>query len=236
MSIALDTTLYREKASRDAEQRKGGHMGAPSNESAWMVKLDEKFQANLSLKNSCGYIAFYNTKAQEMAADVLDQFQRTIEPFFQDVMRWNGAHRNILSQTWKMQNFNAPADVYVCTEKNVDNSALRKAFHDLTTRPEDFQENTPFGTRSPAERPHNHTGYLRNTFLVINPVCVESVLHCPRRPRVDDMRMLAFDANYPEKGCVYEQGYEGWKWVRMEQLVGEFYAEQGSEEKGMDGL
>jgi hypothetical protein len=153
-------------------------------------------------------------------------------------MKWNGAYRNLLNQTWKMQIFNAPEDVYISTEKDTDNSAFRKAFHDLTTRPEEYQE--PKGgfvsTMSTVEKLQYRSGYLRNTVLVIDPICVESVLQRAHNPIVDDMRMLAFEADFPQEGRTYIEGYPGWMWVRMKRLIDNFYAERISEERGMDVL
>ncbi|EPE35696.1 hypothetical protein GLAREA_05033 [Glarea lozoyensis ATCC 20868] len=229
MSTACIELIRRNKKNRDDEQRKwGGHN--PSTEPAWMLSLTQKFHHNPSL--TCwGYIALFDAGAQKVDAETLDRFNRTIQGLFSETMRHNGIYRNLLNKKWKFLNFNIPEGVY---PSETDNSALREAFHTLITKPEEY--NAPLGIddRSPAERLSLHNGYLTNTFIVINKICIDSVLSDSRR--VDDMRFLAFEAGFPEQGRSYVEGYKGWTWVRLEQLVDSFYAERMSGGRGMDEI
>jgi hypothetical protein len=65
-------------------------------------------------------------------------------------------------------------------------------------------------------------GVRTDVFLVVNKACVDSVLdNC----FLDNMCVLAYEANFPQADrSSYPDGYEGWTWVRLEQLVYRFYA------------
>ncbi|KAH7372121.1 hypothetical protein BKA64DRAFT_715129 [Cadophora sp. MPI-SDFR-AT-0126] len=64
---------------------------------------------------------------------------------------------------------------------------------------------------------------LANTFLVLDTECVNSILTGANFPLYDDMRILAFEADYPVPGRKYIEGYQGFTWVRLDQLVYNFY-------------
>jgi hypothetical protein len=229
MSTTCTELIRRSKKIRDDEQRKwGGHN--PPTEPAWMLSLSQKFQDNPSL-TSWGYIVLFDAEAQKVDAETLDLFNRTIQGLISETMRHNGIYRNLLNQKWKFLSFNTLEDVYAL---ELDNSALREAFYTLITKPEEYDAPLGVDGRSPAEKLSHHNGYLTNTFIVINRTCIDSVLSDSRR--VDDMRFLAFEAGFPEQGRSYVEGYKGWTWVRLEQLVDGFYAERMSEERWMDEI
>ncbi len=59
-------------------------------------------------------------------------------------------------------------------------------------------------------------------FLVVNKECIDSVLHGD--DYLDDIRIAAFQADFtPADRASYADGYEGWTWVRLEQLVYRLY-------------
>jgi hypothetical protein len=52
----------------------------------------------------------------------------------------------------------------------------------------------------------------------------------------DEMRLLAFEADFPQPGSTYVEGYRAWMWVRLEQLVYRFYGARLKEKPGMDEI
>ena len=92
---------------------------------------------------------------------------------------------------------------------------------------------------------------LHNVFLVVDPTCYNTVnpvywtrsRNHPREwgktegiPWRDRMRILAVDPDYPRPQYVYPEGYKGYLWVRVQQLVDKFlemrllYPEVGMEQ------
>lgn len=61
-------------------------------------------------------------------------------------------------------------------------------------------------------------GVRTDVFLVVNKECIDSVLL--GHNLLDDMRIAAYEAVFTPS---YDDGYEGWTWVRLQQLVYRFY-------------
>lgn len=80
------------------------------------------------------------------------------------------------------------------------------------------------------------SGFLTNTFLIIDPVCIDTFLE--NKYHYDNLRILAFEANFPVEGRKYVEGYQGYTWVRRDQLVYNFYELRlmKAEEVGMDEI
>ena len=83
------------------------------------------------------------------------------------------------------------------------------------------------------------SGFLENTFLLVDPTCVHSVLAegtyiQDRRKRewrdrplgYNNMRVLAVGAEYPVPSKAYAEGYKGYAWVRVRQLCDRFYEQR----------
>ncbi|KUJ19025.1 uncharacterized protein LY89DRAFT_510913 [Mollisia scopiformis] len=222
----------REKQRRDEKQSKLGGPNPPAIP-AWMNSLSQRFSEEKMLK-TWGYIALLDSEAQTMSADRRDLFMSKTQAIFTQTMLNNGARSKLLNKTWKISFINAPSTVSASLEPNADNSELRDAFRTLLDPNKEY--NAPQGPdpRSPHDILQKRKGYLSNTFLVINKTCIDSVLASPGYS--DDMRILAFEADFPQPGRTYVEGYQGWTWVRLEQLVDAFYGARMDEELGMDEI
>ncbi|OIW32639.1 hypothetical protein CONLIGDRAFT_275513 [Coniochaeta ligniaria NRRL 30616] len=69
-------------------------------------------------------------------------------------------------------------------------------------------------------------GVRTDVFLVVNKECIDSVVD---NNFLDDMRVPVYEADFPQaddgsSSSYHPDGYEGWMWVRLEQLVYRFYA------------
>ncbi|KAK0102682.1 hypothetical protein ONS95_006284 [Cadophora gregata] len=107
-------------------------------------------------------------------------------------------------------------------------AALRKAFKSIVDDPDEYQESDgvhpPYCGKTFTGNMKNGiagSGLLTNTFLVIDPPCIDLVLS--QSPFYDDLRVLVIEADFPVKGHEYVEGYEGFTWVRLDQLVYNFY-------------
>ncbi len=95
---------------------------------------------------------------------------------------------------------------------------VRGKFHDLcaeSTPPKlDLTHHLPTGITQ---------RMLINTCLWFRPTSIEFVLYQSRT--FDDMRILAFEADYPVPGCTYPDDYHGylWEWVRLQQICFNFF-------------
>lgn len=198
-----------------------------------MSSLSRRFKEQTDL-NTWGYVVLFDAEAQALGAERLDLFQRAIEGFFFQTMMNNGARRNLLNQTWALLMFNAPSTAIISTEPNADNSELRNAFRDLMDGDKEYHAPPGPDPRKLEEILKDHRGFLTETFLVVNKTCVDSVLTRPGY--LDDMRILAFEADFPQPNREYIEGYQGWTWVRLEQLVDNFYGARMNENPGMDAI
>jgi hypothetical protein len=230
-SLAFRELQRREQQRRDEEQSRWGGANQPVIP-AWMDSLSRRFKEERGL-NTWGFIALIDAEAQTISAERLDSFSRRFQFILGHAMRRNGAYAKLLNRTWKLFRFKTPTTVYVSLEPGADHSELRKAFRSLLDRDEAYSGPPGPDPRSPAEILQKRRGFLTNTFLVINKTCIDSVLD---QPFLDDMRILAFEADFPQPNRTYIEGYQGWTWVRFEQLVYRFYGACLNENLGMDEI
>jgi hypothetical protein len=189
---------------------------------AWMNDLARQFQEEQEGMQSWGFLALYDAEAQEMMdAEDRYRFERTFEDVLRDAMMHNGAEAKALSRRFRLFFFDAPRRPSTANTtatatgpsssldepEGGDDATLRSAFRALL----DSAEGTT--TRNIL---YFNKGVRTDVFLVVNKECVESVLDSSF---LDDMRVLAYEANFPQA-----DGYEGCTWVRLEQLVYRFYA------------
>ncbi|KAK0104337.1 hypothetical protein ONS96_005422 [Cadophora gregata f. sp. sojae] len=150
----------------------------------------------------------------------------------------------IIDEKWQLLSFNAPINCFAPSTNgspdNEDNvstddetnyqraAALRKAFKSIVDDPDEYQESDgvhpPYCGKTFTGNMKNGiagSGLLTNTFLVIDPPCIDLVLS--QSPFYDDLRVLVIEADFPVKGHEYVEGYEGFTWVRLDQLVYNFY-------------
>lgn len=149
------------------------------------------------------------------------------------MLQYNGS-KDIIDHRWRLLNFNAPRAALAPTNDSKtayqDGAVFCNAFQDILKDPQEYQEaeNVVPAFRWKFSDNITELGLLTNTFLVIDPVCIDSILHKEGRQttgweRYDDMRILAFEAEFPVQGRKYVEGYQGFTWVRLDQLVYHFY-------------
>lgn len=223
-------------ALRDEKQRRWG--GAdPFDIPAWIPSLEQRIKDSPTI-NTWGYIALYTAEAQALSPQTLDDFAARWEGFFLNTMQHNGCYRHLLDQSWKLFTFNAPltASSSLSLGASAEHAELLQAFQALAAGGHDYHGPPGPDPRAPPVVLGESRGFLTNTFLVIDPTCINSVIRNNFGGFVDDMRILAFEAAYPEPGRTYEAGYEGWMWVRLEQLVDGFYEARMNDSPRMDVL
>lgn len=192
---------------------------------------------------SWGYICLYDAAAQRLDPARLDDFGSRLGGFFEDALKFSGA-KGIIGEKWQLLSFNAPVTGFAPLtngspdgEDNAHTSdatnyqratALRVAFKSIMADPDEYQEShgvhLPYWGKTFTRNMKDGiagSGLLTNTFLVIDPVCIDLVLS--QSPFYDDLRVLAFEADFPVEGHEYVEGYQGFTWVRLDQLVYNFY-------------
>jgi len=177
-------------------------------------------------------------------------FERTKDGFFRHALMYNGS-KDIINTKWGWLHYNAPNTVLAPTTNLVsgndypNGAILRKAFHDILRDPQEYQKRedvTPTITYTGHFKDGiAKAGFLTNTFLLIDPICVESIVENGLQPASvfwDNMRVLAFEADFPVPGREYEEGYQGFTWVRLDQLIYNFYELRlmKADEVGMDKI
>lgn len=179
-----------------------------------------------------GFIWLYDATIQQLDPARLEHFNIFLEAFFRQALSYNGS-RDIINQKWKKIPFNLPNTAFAPTSAAVsyqDGTIFRKAFQEILRDPQEYQKAedvTPVNTCTHQYKDGiSASGVLTNTFLVIDPVCIDSVIPADGLQytiRWDNMRILAFEADFPVEGRTYAEGYQGFTWVRMDQLIYNFY-------------
>lgn len=165
--------------------------------------------------------------------------------FFGQALRNNGS-LDIINYKWVLAPFNGPIDAHVRSrgkENYRDGAKYRQAFRDIMGEPAAVQTESESRLRSNLYMLNfkdgiSASGILTNTFLVLDTECMNSMLTGEYFPFYDDMRILAFEADYPVPGRTYVEGYQGYTWVRLDQLVFHFYELRAMKEMeiGMDEI
>ncbi|PQE03063.1 hypothetical protein CJF31_00002898 [Rutstroemia sp. NJR-2017a BVV2] len=179
-----------------------------------------------------GFVAFYDGAMQELDAEALDDFLRS----------WEGQ-------------FNAPGSARVAgtgidldasdSSSQEDGVVLRRAFREILQDPFQYERRADVApiiyyresrTVEDFKDELVTPGILTNTFLVFDRICMASVLETGHN--IESMRIRAFEADYPVPGKKYAEGYEGYTWVRLDQLVTNFYELRSmkADEVGMDEI
>lgn len=111
-----------------------------------------------------------------------------------------------------------------------DGVILRRAFRKILQDPLQYEQRanvapiTVFGGKRRFDLYKDalaSSGINTNTFLVFDRICMASVFESGRS--IESMRIRAFDADYPLPGETYAEGYPEYTWVRLNQLVYDFY-------------
>lgn len=193
-------------------------------------------------KQLWGFVVLYDREMQGLDAKTLDDFQRSWEGFIGFALQHNGS-KDIIDQKWQMILFNAPGSAALScvsgagptldasdSSSQQDGVVLRSAFREILQNSPQYEQRADVASITPLGEPRQFdhykggltaSGILTNTFLVFDRVCMESV----RKPGyfIEDIQIRAFEADYPVSGKTYAEGYEGYTWVRLDQLVYNFY-------------
>lgn len=201
--------------------------------------------------NQCwGFVCLYDAAAQQVDPARLELFNVRMDAFFRHALMYNGS-KDIIDNRWRLLHFNAPNTAFTPTasisggeDTNLpeyqDGAILRKAFQEIVKDSSAYQGREDVVSRNTTTQHFKNgmagSGLLTNTFLVIDPACIDSVLEDGKW--YDDLRMLAFEAGFPVAGREYIKGYQGFTWVRMDQLVYDFYELRlrRADEVGMDEI
>ncbi|TGO14339.1 hypothetical protein BTUL_0054g00070 [Botrytis tulipae] len=201
-------------------------------------------------KQQWGFVCFYDAAAQTIDAERLEEFQFALGNFFEHALRFNGS-KDIINAKWKYMTFNAPATAFAHTATSMQiedhsggttfqdvGSQFRNAFREILEDPAKYQrrEDVTSTTEYTGDLEDGiaGSGFLTNTFLVFDPVCIDLVVESGYF--YDNMRVLAFEAEFPVPGRTYVEGYQGYTWVRLDQLVYYFYELRMKNELGMDKI
>jgi hypothetical protein len=195
-------------------------------------------------KENWGYICFYDAAVQQFGEERLDHFECTKDPVIRSALNYNGA-KDIIDTKWTWYHYNAPKTKLGGENNYPDGAILRKAFQEILKDPQKYQERedvTPLDTYTGhLKNGIAESGVLTNTFLLIDPICVDSVVGTGSQAETvfyENMRVLAFEADFPVPGREYKEGYQGFTWVRLDQLVYNFYELRlmKADEVGMDKI
>jgi hypothetical protein len=205
-------------------------------------------------KQTWGFVVLYDEAMQGLDEDTLDHFKRSYEGYIKFALSYNGS-KDIIDKKWRMIPFNAPASVVVDgtgtaldaseSYSQEDGVVLRSAFRDILQNPVQYEQRadvvpiTYFGESRQLDYYKAKLvtpGILANTFLVFDRICMDSILKSNHS--IESMRIRAFEADYPVPGKTYAEGYQGYTWVRLDQLVTNFYELRSTkaDEVGMDEI
>lgn len=170
----------------------------------------------------------------------------------------NGS-RHSIDQKWRMITFNAPSSAAVRhasgagpaldasdSSSQQDGVVLRKAFREVLQNPLQYEQRaevvpiTFFGEKRQFDNYKDGvaaSGLLTNTFLVFDRMLMALVL-ASGKYSLERIRIRAFEANYPVPGKTYAEGCQGYTWIRLDQLVCNFYELRSmkADKVGMDEI
>ncbi|PQE18209.1 hypothetical protein CJF30_00009357 [Rutstroemia sp. NJR-2017a BBW] len=205
-------------------------------------------------KKMWGFVVFIDGAMQELRARALDDFVCSLEGHIKFALSHNGS-KDIIQNEWRMVHFNAPKSTRVAgagtaldasdSSSQEEGVVLRKAFRDILQDPFQYEQRADVVPISYSRETRTAEFFkdelvtpdiLTNTFLVFDRICKTSVLETGHK--TESMRIRAFEADYPVPGKTYAEGYEGYTWVRLDQLVTNFYELRSmkADEVGMDEI
>ncbi|KAM0123676.1 hypothetical protein ACHAO1_011240 [Botrytis cinerea] len=208
---------------------------ALSNAPEWIHRLYKEE------KQFWGFVVLYDVAMQGLDAETLDNFMRSWGGFVSCALRYNGS-KDVIDVKWRMIPFNAPGPAEVphapgvgtaldVSENSIQKEGLvlRNAFREILQDPLQYEQRSdvaPITLNKPRQFENYKnglatSGIFTNTFLVFDRICMASVLESGGS--IESMQIRAFEADYPVPGKVYAEGYQGYTWVRLDQLVYNFY-------------
>ncbi|KAH6718402.1 hypothetical protein BKA61DRAFT_732685 [Leptodontidium sp. MPI-SDFR-AT-0119] len=230
IEIAAKEFWKRKQAPEQARQRAAAEAALPYAKE-WIQHLYREDNMHW------GFVCLYNKAVQQLNPGQIEHFNYQMEDVFRTALMYNGS-TDIISRKWKLLSFNAP-DTDFSSGSQAD-SIFLKAFQDILDDPQRYQSSENVATLGTMTEHFVHgiagSGLLTNTFLVINPEYVSSILNQGRSPLYDDMWMMAYEADFPKPGHKYIEGYEGFTRVRLDQLVYNFYELRLKDEIGIDRI
>ncbi|PQE19029.1 hypothetical protein CJF32_00010428 [Rutstroemia sp. NJR-2017a WRK4] len=195
-------------------------------------------------KKMWGFVVFIDGAMQELRARALDDFVCSLEGQIKFALSHNGS-KNIIQNEWRMVAGAGTALDASDSSSQEEGVVLRKAFRDILQDPFQYEQRADVVPISYSRETRTADFFkdvlvtpdiLTNTFLVFDRICKASVLETGHY--IESMRIRAFEANYPVPGKEYPEGYKGYTWVRLDQLVTNFYELRSmkADEVGMDEI
>lgn len=158
-----------------------------------------------------GYVCFISREAQRTDPARLEMFWRHFDGVVRDSLGHTGA-QDVIGSRWTLQIVDKPIEAA---------SSSTAAAEDAETRPSDHalfrHAFNSLRSQVNALKP----GLLTNTFLLVDSTCIDSVLH--PSGWLENMRVLALEADYPNPEKTYADGYEGYAWIRLQHVPFNFY-------------
>ncbi|KAL2059908.1 hypothetical protein VTL71DRAFT_10063 [Oculimacula yallundae] len=207
-------------------------------------------------KRRWGFVCLWDPGFREMDPELFDDLRETLETVLQVARRYNGS-KDLVDTRWELLHFYAPDGAIVPPKEGGgvgedihDGILLRGAFQDILADAQKYQNagHMPFWEDEMDSNVSEgesiaESGILTNTFLVIDSTCIRSVVPYPdeldlAHANYDDMRILAYEAEFPVPDREYVDGYQGFSWIRLDQLVYNFYELRLTrpDEVGMDEI
>ncbi|KAG4433948.1 hypothetical protein IFR05_010561 [Cadophora sp. M221] len=191
-----------------------------------------------------GFVCFWDASVRELEPGKIELLENRLEEFFRHALMYNGS-AEIIDKKWRLLYIDALKSALalgLVTDNYQGATGFREAFREILTDPQGYQNKDDVTFRRPYAYSLKNgvatSGLLTNFFLVTDRTCMNSTLTDAHFPLYDDMRILAFEANYPVPGRQYIEGYKGFTWVRLDQLVYNFceLRSMKAEKIGMDEI
>ncbi|KAB8300162.1 hypothetical protein EYC80_000389 [Monilinia laxa] len=200
----------------------------PNEEEAFEISIDEFWGREKAARNDRisdkGLICLYDAAAQKLGSEHLEDFRSALYGIFEDALRFNGSI-DIINGKWRCMNFNAPITAHLSTAISLQNedgdneigdqgvgSMFRNPFYEISEDPEKYQRREDVATTDEytgnLKNSIPASGFLTNTFLIFDPVCIDLVAESGYF--YDNIPVLAFEAKFPIPGKTYAKGYQGY--------------------------
>ncbi|MCJ1268893.1 hypothetical protein MMC22_008781 [Lobaria immixta] len=201
---------------KEQEAKKQATQRAMPNLLPWQQRLaQESFQ-------HWGYVCFVSDEVQRNHPAQLETFWQHFEGVIWHSFRGSEV-RDVLGSRWHLQKPHSSLPPLPPPRSHSSTSSSFSPYSPLEVRAEDSQSilssHTSFRRTSQSLRSQANAlkpGLLTNTFLLVDSTCMDSVLD--PSGWLDNMRVLALEADYPKPGKMYKDGYEGYTWVRLEHI------------------
>jgi hypothetical protein len=275
LSAAVRESFGRPRREREREKLAAAEAAIPYAKD-WIQQIYKNGRA------SWGFVCLYDSVAQTLDPEYLEDFACTLEPMLRTAIRYGGSG-GIIGTRWRLPKFNAPDTAFLSSTNTADvnqgtntssgvgtnprdplnflsgvlwlpdtepatghqfdvrienGAVFRDAFKDILRDPQQYEKRPDVKPIDPTPEYKDGiaaSGFLTNTFLVFDLHTIKSI---EDGRYIEDLRVLALEADFPVEGKKYAEGYQGYTWVRLDQLVYNFYELRSTkaDEVGMDEI